>query len=252
MFDRYIREVGQYEDGLRAEGRLVRKYKFTGSAEQLKERLPVRIGPQANQGILLREDTFVELGGPDEGSCGCFLITDDPSLIMDGRTTLIGPDIQESSRSALPFGQVVMAGGAELNYKEPETLQHLRFIGDQIEGYMLRSLPQSLWCRVSKNAAARGFNFEVLGRALMAVYKSQNIKIEAVEIIFITSSKKDVMRLAEIEAQAQKNIKQMREEYWKSKGYDINCGLDCRACVNKEVCEELRTVLRSRRRAKSA
>lgn len=252
MFDWYIREVIEYMAELRAGGKPVREYNFPGTAVGLKEGLPVRIGSQANRGIILREDTFIELGGPDAGSCAFFLMTDDPACIRDGRTTLIGPDLQEASRPSLPFAQVVMVGGEELNPKEPETLQQLRFIGDQIEGYMVRSLSRNLWSRVSRDAAAKGFNFEILGRALMAVYKSQNIKVQAVEILFVTSSREDVRRLGDIEIQVQKDREQIQREHWRSKGYDIDCGPDCRSCANKAVCDELREVLRARRKARGA
>ena len=250
MFDWYIREVGEYVDGLRTGGKPVREYNFPGTAAALKKGLPIHIGPQANRGILLREDTFIELGGPDAGSCAFFIMTENLSLIKDGRITLIGPDLQETIRPKLPFGQVVMVGGNELNTKDPNALYHLRFIGDEIEGYMVRSLSRNLWSRVSKDAGAKGFSFEVLGRALMSVYKSQNIKIQAVEILFVTSSKEDVGRLADIEVQVQKERDQIQKEHWKSKGYDIDCILDCGSCANKSVCDELRKVLRARRKAK--
>ena len=246
MFDGIIKKVAACVEEWRTEGKKIREFHFPGTASLLKEGLPISVGNRANSGIILREDTRIELGGPDAGSCACFLVTEDLSLLQDGKITLIGPDIPETSGPSLPFGQVVVMGGSELGLEEPELLQHLRFIGDQIEGYMVRSLSQNLWSRVSKNAAAKGFNFEILGRALMAVYKSQNYKIQAVEILFVTSSKEDVMVLSELESRAEKIRKQLQKDHWKIRGYDIDCDLDCSVCDDKAVCDELRKVLQAK------
>ena len=71
-------------------------------------------------GIILRGDTFVELGNPEPGSCAFLLWTDNPSLVRDGKITLIGPDIQESPGASLPFAQVLMVGGTGLGREEHE------------------------------------------------------------------------------------------------------------------------------------
>ena len=55
-----------------------------------------------------------------------------------------------------------------------------------------------MWSRVSKNAAEKGFCFETLGRALMAIFKSDMPKVQAVEILFVTSSKEDLEQLDNI------------------------------------------------------
>ncbi len=60
---------------------------------------------------------------------------------------------------------------------------------------MIKSIPQHMWSRVSLDAAGKGFNFEILGRALMAIYRSAVPKIEAMEVMFVTSSKEDLQLL---------------------------------------------------------
>ena len=247
MFDGIIKKVAACVEEWRTEGKEIREFHFPGTASLLKEGLPISVGNRANPGIILREDTRIELGGPDAGSCASFLMTDDLSLLQDGKITLIGPDIPETFGPSLPFGQVVMMGGSELGLEGPELLQHLRFIGNPIEGYMVRSLSNNLWSRVSRNVAVRGFNFEILGRALMAVYKAQHAKIQAMEILFVTSSKEDVMVLSELETRAEKIRKQLQKYHWKLRGYEIDCDLDCRTCIDKAVCDELRKVLLARK-----
>ena len=167
FFDAYIRKVSEYVEEMRAKGRSIKVL----SAPASLEGLPVKIGPEANPGVILREDTYAELGNPEVGSCSFSLFTDKSGLIQDGRITLIGPDIKEAAGQSLPFGQVLVMGGGGLDDKEIEELQQSGFIGDRIEGYMVRSYSQSVWSRIGKDAAAKGFDFMSLGRALMALYR---------------------------------------------------------------------------------
>lgn len=235
--------LADYVQQMQTTGRQLRVFNLPTTVGRLKEGLPIRIGSQAGQGIVLRGDTFVELGNPEVGSCAFFLRTDNPALIKDGMITLIGPDIQESFGQSLAFGQVVIMGGVELSNKEHEALQQLQYVGDQIEGYMVRNLSRNLWSRVGKDAVRKGFSFQILGRALMALYKVSNPKIEAMEIIFVTSGKDDVGGLDRIAVQVQKIDKEIVKENWKIRGYDLDCALDCSSCSEQEVCDEIREVL---------
>jgi CO dehydrogenase/acetyl-CoA synthase beta subunit len=94
---------------------------------------------------------------------GKMVFTDRPEIIRDGRITVIGPDIPDGGGMSLPFGQVLMIGGSELDDRDHEALKHAGNIGDQIQGYMVRSYTQSIWSRIDKDAAA-GFSFETFGR----------------------------------------------------------------------------------------
>jgi CO dehydrogenase/acetyl-CoA synthase beta subunit len=248
VFDLYIKKVEDFINDLGKKGRSVKSFKVPSPPVSLIENMPVKVGKNASQGIILRQDTFVELGNPEAGSSAFMLLTDDISLINDGKITLIGPDISESGGKSLPFGQIVIIGGKELADKDHESLQHSGFVGDQIEGYMVRSLPQNIWSRVSKDAAIKGFDFESLGKALMSIYKEGNSKIEAMEIVFITSSKEDIKQLEEISVQVQKISREIVKENWKIKGYDIDCVLDCDSCQDKPVCDDIREVLQDRKK----
>jgi len=172
IFDVYVKKLAEYVGEMQVKGRQVREIDCPSVVSKLLEGLPVRVGPQTSSGIVLRGDTLVELGNPATGSCAFLLWTDNPSLIRDGKITLIGPDIQESPGACLPFGQVLMVGGLDLGEGEHEALERNQYIADRIEGYMIRSVSQLMWSRVSKDAAERGFCFETLGRALMAIFKS--------------------------------------------------------------------------------
>jgi CO dehydrogenase/acetyl-CoA synthase beta subunit len=145
LFDTYIQKLADYQQELQASGRQVRNTACPTTISELKEGLPINIGPKASSGIILRGDTFVELGNPDNGSSAFMLWTDNTTLIRDGNITLIGSDIPESAGGSLPFGQVLMVGGADLSKEEHALLEANQYIADQIEGYMIKSIPQHMW-----------------------------------------------------------------------------------------------------------
>jgi CO dehydrogenase/acetyl-CoA synthase beta subunit len=251
VFDAYIEKVAGFTDAMAAQGRKVRRFAVPVSVSGIKERLQVKVGPGSAPGIILREDTYLELGNPEAGSSAFMLFSNQPELVRDGRITVIGPDIQESRGMSLPFGQVLMIGGTELDDHDHEALKHAGFIGDQIQGYMLRSYTQSIWSRVSREVAENGFSLETLGQALMAVYKSGNSKIQTMEILFVTSGRDDIQQLDEIGAQVQKITREMVRETWKIRGYDIDCGADCSSCSDKPVCDDIRDVLKEKSQSRS-
>jgi CO dehydrogenase/acetyl-CoA synthase beta subunit len=235
--------MAEYVEGLRANGRQVNVFSAPSSTEELKSGLPVKVGSGAGSGIILRDDTYVELGNPEAGSSSFILFTDKPELVQNGRITVIGPDIKESAGKSLAFGQVLIVGGKDLDDNDHEALKHAGFIGDQIEGYMVRSFTQNIWSRVSRTAADKGFSLEMLGRALMSLYKTGNIKIESMEVIFVTSGKDDIKKMGEIAVQVQKITRELVKQTWKVRGVDIDCVSDCSTCNDKPVCDDIREVL---------
>ena len=254
VFDAYIRKVAEYVEVMRGGGRQVRVFDCPGAPNRLLDGLPVRVSPGAGSGIVLRGDTFAELGSPEAGSCAFPLWTNNTALINDGRITLIGPDILESRGASLPFGQILIAAGKELSDKQHSALDESQYISDQIEGYMVKSTPGRMWTRISNTAAERGFGFEALGKALMAIYKLHIPQIEAMEIVFVTSSKEDVRKLDEIAEQVKKISKDIIRETWLARGYDIlecTLGWDCKSCPDKPVCDDIKTVITVRKKRPS-
>jgi CO dehydrogenase/acetyl-CoA synthase beta subunit len=242
-FDRYIVEVLGFSESMQRRGCEFKRFDCPEPPEALRETLPIAIGPGANPGIILRGDTFLELGNPTAGSCAYLLWTDEPSLIRDGRITLFGPDIPESGGASLPFGQVLMLAGEGLLPKDHERLQQVPIVGDQIEGYMVRSAAENVWSRVSKGAAARGFDFEVLGKSLLSLAKSGAEGITAMEILFVTSSKDDVNELSSVASGSKSVGSEILKETWKARGYDVDCDFDCASCSDSDVCDDIRDVI---------
>jgi CO dehydrogenase/acetyl-CoA synthase beta subunit len=243
VFDAYIRKVADYVEELGRGGLQQKEFTCRESLDRIHQTLPVRVGPNAHRGIILRTDTYLELGSPLAGSCAFVLWTETPSLVDDGRMVLLGPDIPESADGSLPFAQVLIVGGKDLTDRDHESLVRQQYVSDWIEGYMIKSAPDRVWSRVSKEAANKGFDFESLGKALMSIVKSEEPRVERMEIIFVTSSKEAVQGLSGMAAQVRKISKDIVKENWKLRGYDIECASDCSSCGEKVVCDEIREVI---------
>ena len=254
IYDPYVPRIADYVEQLRQNGRQVRDIDCPSEVSKLLQGLPVRVGPGASSGLILRGDTFVELGNPEAGSCSFVLWTDTPRLVRDGRIALIGPDIPESPGASLPFGQVLMVGGAGLSEADHDKLEQSQYVADQVEGYMVRSVSQLIWSRVSKEAAEKGFCFETLGRALMAIFRTTVPGIQAMEIIFTTSAREDLQPLDDIGEQVRKIAKNIVVNNWKARGYDLyecTLGWDCNACPDRPVCDEIKEVINVRKTQRS-
>lgn len=246
VFDLYINQIAEYIDELKRKNRKSRIFEIQFPVNRSKEELPIHFDQRAKSEIILRADTHIELGGPSTSSCAFTLWTRNQSLINNGRITLVGPDIQNSS-GTLPFGQILIIGGENLEDKDHDALEMSSYIGNQIEGYMIRSTPGNIWARVSRAAVENGFSFETLGRSLMYIYKSNHPEINSMEILFVTSGDEDVKLLNSIEAQVKKIGKEITRTNWEIKGYDIDCVLDCSTCDDKPVCDDIREVLKKKK-----
>jgi CO dehydrogenase/acetyl-CoA synthase beta subunit len=252
IFDEHIGLVDGYLERLRGEGRQAREFPPEAGQADPSAPSPFRVGPGAGTGLVLKSDTFVELGSPTAGSCAFALYTGDSSLVRDGRIRLVGPDIQESASGTLSFGQVILAAGRELDERDYRPLAESQYVGDRIEGFMVKSTPGRIWCRVSNDIARRGFDFGVLGKALIGIVKDQVPGAEAVDVLFVTSGREDVLRLGEIEARVGEVAREIKRRVWKEKGIDIDdcpLGGHCGSCKDKEVCDEVRKMTQGRKRA---
>lgn len=181
--------------------------------------------------IVLREDTWVELGNPKTASLAVVLLTESLDLVNDGVITLIGPDIPEA-KGSIPFAQILLVGSTKLKDEDYRKLNSAQYELD-LKGYMIKSLPSrlSIWSRVSKGSAQGGLSFEILGSALIDSFKSR-FDLRSVEVIFVTSSKEDVRELANISNKAKRILGAM------SKMIE-ELSFDCSTCEYSDVCSEV-------------
>lgn len=278
QFDPFISAIHREIEKLFAEGRQIRSLTISGTPGEIIDALPMNVGRGANRGIILRSDTYAELGGPETGSTSMMMFTSDPSLIENGRVTLFGHDIADQAlwspgyaqlagsgnihetdsdhdqmkqlsaarphKISLPFGRVVMAGGRELTENDLGSLNNSLIIADQIEGYMERSQAHHIWVRISREVFNKGFTLLNLGKALMALIREANPKVETIGIAFVTTSKYHIDILEKYALQVHKIAKELTREHWKIKGYDLECSSECDLCDDKPVCDEIRKTIR--------
>ncbi len=244
----HLARVREYVAKKKRQGRRIRETRHDTNDNKLVQNLPIHAGPQERGNVILKEDTFVELGNPSVASCAFVIWSDDPSSITDGLITLIGDDIQQSEDKSLPFGQVIIVGGTKLAEENYLDLEKTQYTSNQIEGYMLRSVPRRVWSRVSREAAGKGFSFETLGQALMSIFRRKQPLIEATEVIFITSSKEDVNELDNIASDVRKFSGELKKWVRQEDGtYDCN-EYSCATCDEKELCDTIRKWISLRRK----
>lgn len=203
---------------------------------------------KTNQSIIFKEDTHIELGHPSVGSCSAVLATEDSSLVEDGRITLVGPDINETNESVLPFAQIAVACCDDDIEDTCSAMDRALHVSAQTDGYMLRSVPDLIWARVSKDAAQAGFSMEELGLRLVEVLHHQCAGISKAEIFFVTSSKEDVREVDGIVGPARDRLRKLQTFERKTDGtYECESSLDCTECPEKPVCDTVRDVITIRK-----
>lgn len=249
-FDEQILAARKFIKDKKDQGTSLLEIQCAGVPGELLKDLPVRFGTDNAPFVILKEDTYVELGNPLQGSASLVLWTQQVEIVRDGLITLIGPDIQESSGQSLPFGQVVLIGDRVLDEKDFPRIERARDLSNLLEGYMIRHVPRRLWSRVSRDAALKGFSFEILGRALMANYRRQFPQLGAIEILFVTSSKSDVDTLHNISIDAQGKSLSIRKLTRTQEGTYECEELNCDICPDKPACDTIRDVIVIRKAGK--
>jgi len=237
----------QYVDTMEIQGKQLRKIQClpngkTGSSETSS-------GPdnQVDSGVVLLENMAVELGNPKCGSSSFLLWSTNSDLINDDQITFIGPDIIEVVGQSLPFGQVLLIGSTGLEKDHVIEVARVQRLSHNLKGYMVRSTPRYLWSRISKHAVEKGFSFKTLGQALILASKMKVSMNLCTEVIFITSSKEDIIQLDVIGSKAREKLMKLKKSMITN--FDECIGKDCNDCTEKPTCDNIREIknLRERR-----
>ncbi|MHC1592108.1 MAG: hypothetical protein ACXQS8_08470 [Candidatus Helarchaeales archaeon] len=233
----------------------IREWKLDLDVEKLRKSMKFKLDENSSNNIILKENTWVELGSPRSASVSIVLPVEDPLIVTPGKVTLLGPDIPESQGAELDFGQIILIGGSDLPSEKYKKYERAANISNHLSGYMVRSVPRKLWCRVSTEAAKEGFSFESLARALMITYLENFPEIETIEIYFLTSKKAGVKELEKlgrkIQAKLSKpyvaSIYKKYEEVLK-KREDCEFDWECAECDYSQVCDEIEDMIKMMRK----
>ncbi|AWW25866.1 carbon monoxide dehydrogenase [Acetobacterium sp. KB-1] len=195
--------------------------------------------------IVLRSDTFLELGSPAAGSMSFVVCSASDDSINDGEIIVIGSEVAESENKQMPLGLVILIAGRALTEEDRFALLNYSIPADLCEGFMIKSTLENIWCRISYEAAAKGLSFQRIGEALISRIKAEFPPAEAVSILFVTSEKQDVLGLKELGEPVSQMVKEMKRKIWEERGVDISqCkpGGHCGACEEKDVCQEVKKI----------
>jgi len=206
---------------------------------------------QAASPPILKENTAVELGGPQTAGSTFMIWTKDVSLISDGQIMLVGPDFSEANGGTLPFGQVTLVGGLALSKEIQSRLEREQYAAERVPGYMVRSTGGRIWSRVSDQALDNGFSFRSLGATILCHLRAELAAVNVAEILFVTSSVEDVQNLEKIGAQVRKlshDLRRQRIKETANGGYECDTDISCEVCPDNEVCSEIRKIITIRKK----
>ena len=223
LFEETLTDIRKYIEGKNNQSWIIREQK--------------NVWPSGKgRNVVLSEDMALELGNPQMNSVSCLIWTQKTDLIQDGKISLIGPDIKESSGKSLPFGKIVLIQASgfdeETTYDKYKEMEAVRYSLD-LKGYMIRAVSQYQreWSRISREALQNGFSFEILAAALRNEYLKKDY-IHAVELLFVTSSIGDVSELQEITKNVGRKISALNKML-------SEIDPDCDECEYNDVCDEV-------------
>jgi len=211
-----IKSIKEFVEQELQSGKDVRKYKSNSNPSVFFKNHNIMVELDKCKEIILSEETKFELGGLNKESFSLICPVNDTKLVEDGNIVLIGKELGEIEEKDLDFGLFITIGGKDIAENHIEDLKHFNFISNGIEGFMVRSVPQKFWCRLSSEIIRKGFSFEFLGNAIFYLYKQRfGDLIEAMEIIIINTYIDAINQFMELTSE----IRQERKIKWQSTRY---------------------------------
>ena len=155
--------------------------------------IPVDIGIIYEGERIRGRDMQVELGGPRETYKFELVQAKPMDEVEDEKITIIGKDLNELPEGTnTPFGMIIEVAGAEIE-KDLEGVieRRLHEYVNFIEGFMHLNQRYDIQMRLSKKSFQKGFNsFNIFGKVLLRLYKSELPFIEKMQVTFITDPAK--------------------------------------------------------------
>lgn len=190
--------------------------------------IPVDVGVAYEGERIRKPNMHVELGGTTVKHKFELLRVKDPEEVQDGKVTVIGPEVQDLEEgSTIPFGIYFEASGKELE-EEMEGVMERRIhdFCNYIEGFMHLNQRYDIWLRLNKKSVQKGLTFELIGRILQRLYKSEMPIIEKIQATFITDP-------AEVEKRYQEALKIYEARDARARGLkdkDVEVFYGCTLC----------------------
>lgn len=235
-----IRQIQDLLASLKQQGRQL--HKFTPAPYTVTDK---EYSAAKKSSIVLRTETYVELGGPMASALSLLACTENDNLVEDETVLLLGDDIPALSRGVSPWGQIILVGGENLEASDYYTILDYAPPPGIFEGFMLKNSKNDIWCRVSEEALKSGLNCGELGRRMIAHLKWALPQARRVSVIYISSCEKDITTFECVADAVREKNTQLRQKIWAERGVDLKgCvpGGHCGACKNTEFCSRIRKI----------
>ncbi len=154
--------------------------------------IPITVGPAFEGEVIRKGDMRVEFGGSKTTAFELVEMVEEDQ-IEDGKIEVIGPEIEDVEEgSALPFGMLVKIFGRKMQEDFESVLERrLHYLINYGEGLWHMAQRDTIWMRVSKDAAEKGFKIRDFGELLVAKFKDEFPSIvDRVQVTLITDADK--------------------------------------------------------------
>jgi len=151
--------------------------------------IPVDVGVIYEGERVRRNDMHVELGGPKQEHKFELVKTKSLDDVEDEKIAVIGPDIKEMEEgSTHPLGIYVEVAGKSVEEDLEGVIERrIHEYSNYIEGFMHLNQRYDIWLRLNKKSFQKGLNsFDMIGKVLLRLFKSELTFIEKIQITFIT------------------------------------------------------------------
>jgi len=198
---------------------------------------------EGGSSLLLKADTAIELGPPGRASCAFALPTSTAALVGDAAATHVGPDITDLSGS-YDFALVVIASGANLDESACGEFMRAVVTLKSVPGFMVRGAEGRLWCRVGRQARARGLSVAAICAALYDACRSRVAAAQSVEFVVVIAAPEVVRELEAIYAGWQGVMRTVRQHRAVGEdAYECRSESDCEDCPDQAVCDTIREII---------
>jgi len=155
--------------------------------------IPVDVGVVYEGERIRRKEMQVELGGPDVKEKFELVRVRKIEEIEDGKITIIGPDLEDMEEGkSYPLGIFIEVAGSKLDQELEGVIERrIHAYCNYIEGFMHLNQRYDIWLRLSKKSYQKGLNsFQLIGKVLHRLFKSELPIIEKLQVTFITDPEK--------------------------------------------------------------
>jgi CO dehydrogenase/acetyl-CoA synthase beta subunit len=244
-----LKSIRQYLIHEKESGKKIRYYQSPQDTSSFLEQSKIKVGVNRYKEIILQEETALELGGFGLQSFSLIHPIINNDQIQNGKITVLGPELQDTSQSRVHFGMFIVIGVDSLSELTLQDLRGLNLISNGIEGFSIRTIPRKFWCRINSSLLENGFSMEIFGNAIFHLYKAKfKDLIQSSEIFFINNDPQSIKEFIQITS----SISNLHLERWKNKvdvwKKKVDCDYDwgCEICPYFAECEDIKDVLNFR------